>query len=178
MVDPDFDLSMFPCPNCGRETRMYGEVCRHCNHPLTHKEMPKGWEEIVDAARKTGDWSKVPRDAMVAHTRGIVLTTLHFVSGREIEKEIEIVSAECAFGMNIFRDLLAGVRDIVGGRSGSIQTALKDIKKTVLNELRREAFLANADAVLGVRLDYSEISGGGKVQMLFAVATGTAVKLK
>ena len=115
---------------------------------------------------------------MVAHTRGIVLTTLHFVSGREIEKEIEIVSAECAFGMNIFRDLLAGVRDIVGGRSGSIQTALKDIKKTVLNELRREAFLANADAVLGVRLDYSEISGGGKVQMLFAVATGTAVKLK
>jgi uncharacterized protein YbjQ (UPF0145 family) len=63
-----------------------------------------------------------------------------------------------------------------GGRSKSYQSTLKDARKTVLLELRREAHRMGADAVLGVDLDYSEISGGGK-SMLFMVASGTAVKL-
>ena len=78
--------------------------------------------------------------------------------------------------MNIFRDLFAGIRDIVGGRSEVTQKVLKDLRVNVLTELRKEAHGLGANAVVGVDLDYSELSGGGK-SMLFLVASGTAVKI-
>jgi len=84
------------------------------------------------------------------------------------------VTAECAFGMNLFRDLFAGVRDIFGGRSGATQKVLRDSRKKVLEELRIEARELGANAVIGVSLSYSEFSGQGK-SMLFIVASGTAV---
>lgn len=94
----------------------------------------------------------------------------------KIVQRLGIVTAECAFGMNLFKDIFAVGRDIFGGRSASIQTALKDARNTALDELRLEASKLGANAVIAVDLDYSEISGGGK-SMLFLVATGTAVKL-
>lgn len=78
--------------------------------------------------------------------------------------------------MNILRDFFAGVTDATGGRSGSTQGVLRDARRTAMLELRAEAFALGADAVVGVDLDYSEFSGGGK-SMLFVVASGTAVKL-
>ena len=79
--------------------------------------------------------------------------------------------------MNIFKDFFAGVSDFFGGRNKSTQGVLKDARKTVLYELKKEAHLLGANAVIGVDLDYSEFSGGGK-SMLFVVASGTAVILK
>ena len=67
--------------------------------------------------------------------------------------------------------------DFFGGRNKSTQGVLKDARKTVLYELKKEAHLLGANAVIGVDLDYSEFSGGGK-SMLFVVASGTAVILK
>ena len=90
-----------------------------------------------------------------------------------ITKRIEIVTAECAFGMNIFKDLFAGVRDIVGGRSKAVQQTMRDSRKTALYELKREAHMVNANAVVGVDLDYVELSAAGSMVML--VASGTAV---
>ena len=107
----------------------------------------------------------------------IILTTAHTVANREIDQEIEIISAECVFGMNVFRDFFAGVRDFFGGRSDASQKLLRDARRTCMDELRQEAALVGADAVIGIDLDYSEISGKGK-GMLFLVATGTAVKLR
>lgn len=104
------------------------------------------------------------------------LTTTQMIPGREIVGVIDVISAECAYGMNIFSDLLAGLTDVVGGRSGSTERVLRDAKHAVMADLRGVAFDAGADAVVGVDLDYSEFSGGGK-SMLFVVATGTAVKL-
>jgi uncharacterized protein YbjQ (UPF0145 family) len=94
----------------------------------------------------------------------------------KIAERIEIITAECVFGMNLFRDFFSGVRDIVGGRNKSTQKALRDARRTVLDELKKEAVSVNANAVIAVRLDYSEISGGGK-SMLFVVASGTAVRV-
>jgi len=105
------------------------------------------------------------------------LTTTPTVPNREIDTVIEIVSAECAYGMNLFKDIFTTITNTVGGRSGSIQNTLRDARSQVMTELRHEAFSIGADAVVGVRLDYSEFSGGGRA-MLFVVATGTAVKLK
>ena len=69
------------------------------------------------------------------------------------------------------------VRDVVGGRAGAIQDTLRDLRGQALEELRQEASRVGADAVVGVDLDYSEFSGGGR-SMLFIVANGTAVRLK
>ena len=107
----------------------------------------------------------------------IILTTENNPQDLLVEKRIEIITAECVFGMNLFRDLFAAVRDIVGGRSVASQKVLRDARKKCLRELKIEAYAVGADAVIGVDLDYSEFSGGRK-SMLFLVASGTAVKLK
>ena len=94
-----------------------------------------------------------------------------------METELEIITAECVFGMNVFRDFFAGMTDFFGGRSEASQKVLKDARRNCLQELRLEAIDIGADGVLAVDLDYSEISGKGK-GMLFLVASGTAVKFK
>lgn len=104
-----------------------------------------------------------------------MIVTTETIPPFPIEKRIDIVSAECALGMNIFRDILAGLTDVFGGRSEATQNILRDARVVVLKELRKEAYNLGANGVIGVTLNYSEFSGGGK-SMLFIVATGTAVK--
>lgn len=103
----------------------------------------------------------------------VMLTTETHPIGLNVTKRIEVVTAECAFGMNIFRDLFAGVRDVVGGRSKAVQKVLRDSRRTALHELKREAHSIGANAVVGVDLDYVEISAIGNMVLL--VASGTAV---
>lgn len=108
---------------------------------------------------------------------GMVLTTTPTVPGYRIVKQCGIVGAECAFGMNLFRDLFAQLTDIFGGRSGSTQNLLRDARETCLNEMRQEALEKGANAVVGVALDFSEFSGQGK-SMLFLATSGTAVVIE
>jgi uncharacterized protein YbjQ (UPF0145 family) len=105
-----------------------------------------------------------------------ILLTTETAPNLKITKRIEIVTAECAFGMNIFKDLFAGVRDIVGGRSKAVQSSMRDARKTALYELKVEADLVGANAVVGVDLDYVELSAAGSMVML--VASGTAVVIE
>jgi len=105
-----------------------------------------------------------------------ILLTTETAPNLNITKRIEIVTAECAFGMNIFKDLFAGVRDIVGGRSEAVQKTMRDSRKTVLYELKKEAYEVGANAVVGVDLDYVELSNAGSMVML--VASGTAVVIE
>lgn len=107
----------------------------------------------------------------------IRLTTAYAFVNHEIQDEVSIITAECVFGMNVFRDFFAGMTDFFGGRSEASQKVLRDARETCLNELKKEAYEIGADGVIGIDLDYSEISGKGK-GMLFLVASGTAVKFK
>jgi uncharacterized protein YbjQ (UPF0145 family) len=75
--------------------------------------------------------------------------------------------------MNIFKDLFAGIRDIVGGRSEAVQKTMRDSRRTALYELKKEAHMVGANAVVGVDLDYMEMSSAGSMVLL--VASGTAV---
>ena len=111
----------------------------------------------------------------LAKKNSIILTTVSSLSDKREYKELEIITAECVSGMNMFRDMFAAFSDAFGGRSDASQKVLRDLRKTCLEELRSEAYEIGADAVIGVDLDYSEFSGGGK-SMLFLVASGTAVK--
>jgi uncharacterized protein YbjQ (UPF0145 family) len=104
-----------------------------------------------------------------------VLLTTESAPNFKIVKRIDIITAECVYGMNIFKDIFASLSDTFGGRNKSIQNTLRDARTTALTELRKEAYSLGANAVIGIDLDYSEISGGGKAGMLFIVASGTAV---
>jgi uncharacterized protein YbjQ (UPF0145 family) len=106
----------------------------------------------------------------------VKLTTAPTLAGHEIVDTVEIITAECVLGMNALVDFAAGLRDLWGGRSKAVQDTLRQGRRLCLAELKKEAVELNANAVIGVRLDYSELSGGGK-SMLFLVASGTAVRV-
>lgn len=105
------------------------------------------------------------------------ITTTNYYPNEEVDKVVGVVTAECVFGMNIFSDIFAGIRDIVGGRSAASQKVLRDLRNTCLTELKQEAYDMGAEGVIDVNLDYQEFSGQGK-GMLFLVASGTAVKFR
>ncbi|WP_279167472.1 YbjQ family protein [Pseudoalteromonas distincta] len=104
-----------------------------------------------------------------------ILLTTETTPSFKVIKRLDVITSECVYGMNIFKDIFASLSDTFGGRNESIQNTLRDARKTALAELRKEAFSLGANAVIGIDLDYSEISGGGKSGMLFIVASGTAV---
>lgn len=105
----------------------------------------------------------------------MIMTTTTAVEGRPVRQYLGIVTGEAILGANIFRDLFASVRDIVGGRSGSYETVLRDARQTALAELADEAKKLGADAVVGIDLDYETLGQGGS--MLMVTASGTAVTL-
>lgn len=131
------------------------------------------------AIRKQLDHLKLAADLGINPDKlqNIILTTTPDVPNRKIAEIIEVVTAESVFGVNLFQDLFSGVRDIVGGRAKGQQSILREARKVCLEELRMDAASVGADAVVGIDLDYSEISGGNK-SMLILVASGTAVRLE
>lgn len=106
-----------------------------------------------------------------------MLTTTPGFPGREVREVMGVVGSECVMAINIFRDILGGIRDIVGGRSGTHQRALAEARETCLDELAGAAHELGANAVVGIDLDINEISGGGK-GMVLLVASGTAVRVR
>ena len=106
----------------------------------------------------------------------MLLTTETYPSGLVITDRLEIVTAECVYGMNIFKEFMAGITDLVGGRSATTQKLFRDARKAVLQELREEAFSVGANAVIGVNIQYSQLSAK-ETAMLMVTATGTAVQI-
>lgn len=106
----------------------------------------------------------------------MIITTTPSLEGRRADEYLGIVTGEAIIGANIFKDILASLRDIVGGRSGAYEDALKSAREEALREMAAEAANRDADAVIAVDLDY-EVLGSGN-GMLMVSATGTAVKLE
>ncbi|HWP81714.1 MAG TPA: heavy metal-binding domain-containing protein [Bacteroidota bacterium] len=105
----------------------------------------------------------------------MLITTTPTVEGKRITKYIGLVTGEAILGANIFKDLFAGIRDIVGGRSASYEKELKKAKEIALEELQEQARGLGANAVVGVDLDYETL--GAANGMLMVSASGTAVVL-
>lgn len=106
----------------------------------------------------------------------LVLTTPN-IEGKRITKYIGIVSGEAILGANIFKDLFAGIRDIVGGRSAAYERELKKAKDIAIQEMAEQAQALGGNAVLAVDLDYETI-GGGSGNMIMVSASGTAVVIE
>ena len=103
----------------------------------------------------------------------MLTTTTPNIEGKRITKYYGIVSGETIIGANLFRDLFASVRDIVGGRSRSYEEVLREAKNTALREMEENAMRLGANAVVGVDLDFETV--GGNSSMLMVTASGTAV---
>ena len=103
----------------------------------------------------------------------MIVTTTQSVDGKKVARYLGIVTGEAILGANIFRDLFAGIRDIVGGRSAAYEKELQRARRIALEELEERATELGANAVIGVDLDY-EVLGGGN-GMLMVSASGTAV---
>ena len=105
----------------------------------------------------------------------MILSTTNTIDGKPVNDYLGIVTGETIIGANIFKDFFASIRDIVGGRSGSYERVLREAKDTALKEMKEEAIKLNANAVIGIDLDYETVGKNGG--MLMVTASGTAVKL-
>jgi uncharacterized protein YbjQ (UPF0145 family) len=105
----------------------------------------------------------------------MLVVTTPSIEGKQIAEYHGLVTGEAILGANVFRDLFASIRDIVGGRSGAYEEELRKAKDIAVDEMVQQAQSLGANAVVGVDLDYETISGGSG-NMLMVSASGTAVR--
>lgn len=108
----------------------------------------------------------------------MIVSTTPTLEGKKMVEYLGLVSGEAILGANIFKDLFAGIRDIVGGRSGAYEQELRSAKQIALDEMVEEAQALGANAVVGVDLDYETIGVGSAGNMLMVSASGTAVVIE
>ena len=101
----------------------------------------------------------------------MLTTTTPTIEGHPIAEYHGVISAEAILGADVFKDMFAGIRDIVGGRSAAYERELRKAQRIALEELERKAADFGANAVVGIDLDYETIGDG----MLMVTASGTAV---
>lgn len=104
----------------------------------------------------------------------MLITTTPQIEGKKVRAYLGVVSGEAILGADIFKDLFAGIRNIVGGRAASYEQELRRAKDIALEEMAENAKNLGANAVIGVDLDYETLGQGGN--MLMVSASGTAVK--
>lgn len=184
---------LFICPHCGTENvgirpededtaaaryETYNR-CIKCGTALVDKDRISSEElrrRYLGPVKKTGDWSSVPPQVLELFDQDIPIATTDDFPGRHVTSFIGDVSAECVFGVNILSESVSSFSDVFGGRNATLEGYFRSAREECFKELRRNALLQNADAIVGLKLDYDEISGGGRL-MIVLIANGTAVRL-
>ena len=103
----------------------------------------------------------------------MLITTTPTIEGHPIREYRGLVTGETIIGANIVKDIFASMRDIVGGRSSSYESVLREAKDTAVREIQERAMMLGANAIVGVDLDYETVGQSGS--MLMVTASGTAV---
>jgi uncharacterized protein YbjQ (UPF0145 family) len=111
--------------------------------------------------------------SLILNRRNMQLTTTPGIDGKRITRYCGVVAGEAVLGANIFKDLFAGIRDLVGGRSGTYEKELQRARDIALEELQQRARDLGANAVVGIDIDYEVL--GKENGMLMVSASGTAV---
>jgi len=104
----------------------------------------------------------------------LTITTTDSLEGREVTEYLGVVSGEAVIGANVVSDIAAGIRDVVGGRSGAYEKKIETGRTEALADVRAEADELGADAVVGAAFDYEEMAEG----MLWVNVSGTAVETR
>lgn len=105
----------------------------------------------------------------------MILTTTPNIEGYKILEYKGLVTGETIIGANFIKDLFAGIRDIVGGRSKSYEKVLQEGKETSIQEMMQRAQELGANAIVGIDIDYETVGQGGS--MLMVACSGTAVRI-
>lgn len=105
----------------------------------------------------------------------MITTTTNIIEGQPVKTYLGLVSAESIIGANIFKDLFAGIRDIVGGRSETYERVIDEARTHAMNGLIQKAQMLGANAIIGIDLDFETVGTNGS--MLMVLATGTAVRV-
>lgn len=108
----------------------------------------------------------------------MIITTTDVIQGADVQSYLGVVTAEVVYGTNALRDFFAGIRDIVGGRTGSYEQVFEKGQRDALAELERRAQRLGANAVIGVEVDTGTINVDQKGALLLITAVGTAVRLR
>lgn len=103
----------------------------------------------------------------------MLLSTTNNLEGKNIKEYKGVVFGETIIGANLFKDLFASIRDIVGGRSGTYERVLSEARETALNEMSQSAMAMGANGVIGIDVDYEVVGQSGS--MLMVSVSGTAV---
>lgn len=106
----------------------------------------------------------------------MIISTTHAIECRPAREYLGLVTGETILGANILRDFMAGIRDVVGGRSSLYESSLREAKDNALAEMAAAARALGADAVVAVDLDYESINMGSGGGMLMVAASGTAIR--
>jgi uncharacterized protein YbjQ (UPF0145 family) len=107
----------------------------------------------------------------------MLVVTTDSLEGKPVKRYLGVVTGEAILGANIFRDLFAGIRDVIGGRSAAYESELRKAKDIALQEMMEQAERLGANAIVGVDLDYENITVGQTGGMLMVTANGTAVQV-
>ncbi|MEE3316767.1 MAG: heavy metal-binding domain-containing protein [Pseudomonadota bacterium] len=162
---------MARCNTCGKTGFGFLEVkegmCPSCRREAEALEASK------TDAEKSED--KAERARHIEAASSLPITTETWIG--DVER-LGVVATEVVMGMNIFKDVLANVRDIFGGRSGAVQNTLRDARNAAFEDIKLQAAQLGADAIIAVDIDYHSISTGSSVNMMMVAVTGTAVKVK
>ena len=108
------------------------------------------------------------------NSSNMLVTTSHILEGKKVNEYLGIVSGEAVMGANVFKDITASIRDIIGGRSGQYEEQFRKAREISIDEMVNEAEQKGANAVIGVDIDYESIGG----TMMLVTASGTAVKVE
>jgi uncharacterized protein YbjQ (UPF0145 family) len=106
----------------------------------------------------------------------MLMSTTSTLEGHQIAEYKGIVTGEAILGANIFRDLFAGIRDIVGGRAGAYEKVLRGAREQAMDEMQLQATELGANAIIGIDIDYETVGGQGS--MLMVSISGTAVVVR
>ena len=139
-------------------------------------------EEIFYLLNKsqTKIYSKFPQQNLsILYSQGepMILSTTDVIQGKIVESYLGIVTAEVVYGSNFLRDFFAGIRDVIGGRTGSYEKLFQEGQQKALNELKEKGKRLGADAVIGIEIDTGTINVDQSGVLMLITATGTAVKI-
>lgn len=105
----------------------------------------------------------------------MIVTTTSTIEDRPVQEYMGVINAQSIIGANMFKDIFAGLRDLVGGRSKTYERVIEEAKQDAMRELTERAQSLGANAIVGVDLDFETVGASGS--MLMVIATGTAVRI-
>lgn len=103
----------------------------------------------------------------------LTITTTNSLDGYEVVEYLGIVTGEAVNGINMFRDIGAGLRNVFGGRSAGYEDEMARAREEVLSEMSRRAEDLGANAIIGANVGYETFT-----EMIMTTACGTAVRVR